>query len=302
LFNAGQKKVLGSIEMGTTTTDYLAQERDRGVTIQSAVVSFEHDGQKFNIFDTPGHADFVFEVERSLPAIDSAILILDNCRGVEAQTKAVIRLARRHQLPIIAFGNKMDKFNSNTTGTIESMDVFGLKPLPVQVPLDSNRLYCLLTEKVISNERPTEMTNQDRALIEVAKADLCERVATLSDEILEKYLMNEEIPTNEELMEAVNKAYVDCVATPVLFGASKNNLGVSELVQFQSELAIKRKSALAGKKAALAFKLTNERRLGEIIMLRNFSGTFAGEITIQSIEQEKRAEEHEVLQSLGQYF
>ena len=70
LFNAGQKKVLGSIEMGTTTTDYLAQERDRGVTIQSAVVSFEHDGQKFNIFDTPGHADFVFEVERSLPAID----------------------------------------------------------------------------------------------------------------------------------------------------------------------------------------------------------------------------------------
>ena len=128
-------------------------------------------------------------------------MILDNCRGVEAQTKAVIRLARRHQLPIIAFGNKMDKFNSNTTGTIESMDVFGLNPLPVQVPLDSNRLYCLLTEKVISNERPTEMTNQDRALIEVSKADLCERVATLSDEILEKYLMNEEIPTNEELME-----------------------------------------------------------------------------------------------------
>ena len=128
----------------------------------------------------------------------------------------------------------------------------------------------------------------------------------------------------------MNKAYVDCGATPVLFGASKNNLGVSELVQFQSELAVKRKSALDGKKAALAFKLTNDRRLGEITMLRNFSGTFAGklrlknscfplevfsthfcthlsagnlgEISLQSIGHEKRVEKHEVLQSLGEYF
>jgi len=255
LFNAGVKLIRGSVDGGTTSTDYLVQERERGVTIQSAVVSFEHENKngninKFNIFDTPGHADFVFEVERSLPAIDSAVIIIDNCRGVETQTKAVIRLARRHKLPILAFCNKIDKFNSNSKNTISSMENFGLNPLPVHIPLDGERVFCLLTETVIGNS------------MKLSEADL---------EIIEKYLINEEIPSNIELFGAINLAYESCKATPVLFGSSKNNLSVKELVEFQTLLGNSKKSSpLEGAPVSLAFKLTNDRRLGEVVMLRNF--------------------------------
>ena len=101
------------MDAGTTTTDYLVEERERGVTIQSAVVSIDwsYSGKsiRLNLFDTPGHADFRNEVEQVLPALDFCILLLDGSKGIETQTKRVIRLAQQGQLPIICFTNKMDK-------------------------------------------------------------------------------------------------------------------------------------------------------------------------------------------------
>ena len=101
------------MDAGTTTTDYLVEERERGVTIQSAVVSIDwsYSGNniRLNLFDTPGHADFRNEVEQVLPALDFCILLLDASKGIETQTKTVLRLAQQEQLPIICFANKMDK-------------------------------------------------------------------------------------------------------------------------------------------------------------------------------------------------
>ena len=103
----------GLVDAGTTTTDYLVEERERGVTIQSAIVSIDwsYSGKtiRLNLFDTPGHADFRNEVEQVLPALDFCILLLDASKGIETQTKTVLRLAQQEQLPIICFANKMDK-------------------------------------------------------------------------------------------------------------------------------------------------------------------------------------------------
>ena len=101
------------VDAGTTTTDYLVEERERGVTIQSATVSIDwsYSGKtiRLNLFDTPGHADFRNEVEQVLPALDFCILLLDASKGIETQTKTVLRLAQQEKLPIICFANKMDK-------------------------------------------------------------------------------------------------------------------------------------------------------------------------------------------------
>ncbi|CBY37424.1 unnamed protein product, partial [Oikopleura dioica] len=224
------------------------QERERGVTIQSAVVSFENKNPetglvtKYNIFDTPGHADFIYEVERVLPV---ALLILDSCRGVETQTKAVLRLARKHNIPIMVFANKIDKFNSNPSYSLESLEKFGMNPISLQI-IDEN--------KNIEDNLESD--------------DVIERISNCDDLICEKYL-NGEIFSRSEILDAIRAAHGRCEVTPVIFGSSKNNLGLKELIEYLGAFDHRcEKEDFMG--SSFVFKITNDRRLGEIAMLRNF--------------------------------
>ena len=149
-------------------------------------------------------------------------------------------------------------------------------PLPIHIPLDGERVYCLLSDSVIGQNGNLNISENDQKIISNAKSDLYERVATVSDEICEKYLINDEIPTPSELFTAINLAYQNGTGTPVLFGSSKNNLSVKELVEFQTKLGCTTISPLGGQPLALAFKLTNDRRLGEVVMLRNFGSEITG--------------------------
>lgn len=138
LFYAGKTRTLGEVHHGTTVTDFLAQERERGITICSAAVTFDWNDHKINLLDTPGHIDFTMEVEQSLSAIDGCVVILDASAGVEVQTITVWTQADYQQLPRIVFVNKMDRKDSDFDGSVaELRSKLNVTPLPLQLPVSS---------------------------------------------------------------------------------------------------------------------------------------------------------------------
>lgn len=135
LFFSGKTRSLGEVHHGNTVTDYLQQERDRGITICSSAVSFAWHNHKINLLDTPGHIDFTMEVEQSLCAIDGIVVILDASAGVEAQTMTVWSQADRHRLPRIVFANKMDRIDADFDASVLDLQKkLNAKTLPLQMP------------------------------------------------------------------------------------------------------------------------------------------------------------------------
>ena len=136
LFYTGKTYRLGSVDDGTTVTDWMEQERERGITIVSAAVSAEWKGYQINIIDTPGHIDFTAEVQRSLRVLDGGVVIFDAVQGVEPQSETVWRQADRYQVPRICFVNKMDRVGASYDRTIESIrDRLGAQPIVMQIPI-----------------------------------------------------------------------------------------------------------------------------------------------------------------------
>lgn len=136
MFLSGALEKVGEVHHGTAVMDFLEQERERGITIKSACVSFTHQNHQINLIDTPGHADFNFEVERSLRVLDGALVIIDSSKGVEAQTHTVMRQANKYKIPKIFILNKMDKPGADIENTLEEIkDKFNITPLNLFIPI-----------------------------------------------------------------------------------------------------------------------------------------------------------------------
>src|SRR5574339_39684 len=136
MFYTGKTHRIGSVDDGTTVTDWMVQERERGITIVSAAVSAEWKGYQFNLIDTPGHIDFTAEVQRSLRVLDGGVVVFDAVAGVEPQSETVWRQADRYSVPRICFINKMDRIGANFWGTIDQIkERLGASPLPIQIPI-----------------------------------------------------------------------------------------------------------------------------------------------------------------------
>lgn len=136
LFYAGKTRSLGEVHHGTTITDFLTQERERGITICSSAVSFQWKDHRINLIDTPGHIDFTMEVEQSLGAVDGCVVILDSSAGVEAQTITVWNQSDRYDLPKMIFANKMDRADADFDGCVEDVkSKLDVVPIPLQIPL-----------------------------------------------------------------------------------------------------------------------------------------------------------------------
>ena len=142
LFYTGKTYRLGSVDDGTTVTDWMEQERERGITIVSAAVSAEWKGYQVNIIDTPGHIDFTAEVQRSLRVLDGGVVIFDAVQGVEPQSETVWRQADRYSVPRICFVNKMDRVGASYERTIESIrDRLGANPIAMQIPMGNEATF-----------------------------------------------------------------------------------------------------------------------------------------------------------------
>jgi elongation factor G len=241
MFYTGKTHRIGSVDEGTTVTDWMVQERERGITIVSAAVSAEWKGYQFNLIDTPGHIDFTAEVQRSLRVLDGGVVVFDAVQGVEPQSETVWRQADRYGVPRICFVNKMDRVGASYERTIESIkERLGANPIPMQLPIGFEATFRgvvdLLEERAILWEddlgkepKIIDIPEELKAEAKQARAYMVERIAELDDDLTLKYLEAQEI-TVEELKAALRKGVIANQAAPVFCGSSLKNKGVQVLL------------------------------------------------------------------------
>jgi elongation factor G len=241
MFYTGKTHRIGSVDEGTTVTDWMVQERERGITIVSAAVSAEWKGYQFNLIDTPGHIDFTAEVQRSLRVLDGGVVVFDAVQGVEPQSETVWRQADRYGVPRICFVNKMDRVGASYERTIESIkERLGANPIPMQLPIGFEATFRgvvdLLEERAILWEddlgkepKIIDIPDELKAEAREARAHMVEKIAELDDGLTLKYLEAQEI-TVEELKAALRKGVIASQAAPVFCGSSLKNKGVQVLL------------------------------------------------------------------------
>ena len=247
LFYTGKSYRIGSVDEGTTVTDWMVQERERGITIVSAAVTAEWKGYRINVIDTPGHIDFTAEVQRSLRVLDGGIVVFDATQGVEPQSETVWRQADKYNVPRICFINKMDRVGAsyeNSIGTIEKR--LGAKPLAMQIPIGFEGSFVgvidLLTMRAYRwlDEMGTEIDESDvpdefKEEAELKRQVLIEEIAGLDDELTEKFLEGASLSV-DELKAGLRRAVIAGKCNPCYCGSSLKNKGVQPLLDAAVEL------------------------------------------------------------------
>jgi len=302
LYYTGKTHRIGSVDEGTTVTDWMEQERERGITIVSAAVSAEWKGYQINIIDTPGHIDFTAEVQRSLRVLDGGIVIFDAVQGVEPQSETVWRQADRYQVPRICFVNKMDRVGASYEQTIQSIkDRLGATPLAMHIPIGSEANFSgvidLMQSKAIVWEDAAgqELCESDipfdmAAETEAMRALMVEMIAETDDDLTLKYLEGTEI-TVAELKAALRRAVLAGKITPVFCGSSLRNKGIQLVLDAvidylpspedipavtgehpKTEEQLTRPTEDDAPMSALVFKIVTDPYMGRLAYLRVYSG------------------------------
>ena len=318
LFYTGKTYRMGNVDDGTTVTDWMAQERERGITIVSAAVTAEWKDHRINIIDTPGHIDFTAEVQRSLRVLDGGVVVFDSVQGVEPQSETVWRQADRYKVPRICFANKMDRVGASYERTIHSIrDRLAANPLAMQLPIGNESDFVgvidLLQEKAIyfDGELGSEPRYADipaEYLDEVAekRAELVERIAELDDALTDKFLMGEAISI-AELKAALRRGVIHSKVTPVFCGTSLRNKGVQPMLDavvdyLPSPLDVPDVEATLLKDgtkvtrapqddaplSALVFKIVTDPYVGRLAYLRVYSGTIKKGSTVYNASKLQR--------------
>jgi elongation factor G len=247
LFYSGRIHRMGEVHEGTAVTDWMVQERERGITITAAAITTSWTDRvtgeecQINIIDTPGHIDFTAEVQRSLRVLDGGVVVFDAVAGVEPQSETVWRQADRYQVPRICFVNKMDRIGASFERTIEMIiDRLGANPLPIQLPLgveDSFKgvidLFVMkaftFTDELGALPTVIDIPAEYAEAAATAREHMIERIAETDDELTMKFLDGEEIST-EELYAALRKAVCTNEIVPILCGTALRNKGVQLLL------------------------------------------------------------------------
>ncbi len=241
LFYTGKTHRIGNVDDGTTVTDWMEQERERGITITAAAITCNWRDYQINIIDTPGHIDFTAEVQRSLRVLDGGVVVFDGVAGVEPQSETVWRQADRYHVPRMCFVNKLDRVGADfyrTVGMIK--DRLGANPLPIQLPIgreaDFRSIIDLFKMKSLNWVDDLGLTIEEREIpadmLDEAKAahdTLIERIAETDDELTHRFLEGEILPV-EELKKALRKATIEGKIVPVLCGSSLKNKGVQPML------------------------------------------------------------------------
>ena len=305
LFFTGKTYRIGSVDDGTTVTDWMEQERERGITIVSAAVSAEWKGYQINIIDTPGHIDFTAEVQRSLRVLDGGIVVFDAVQGVEPQSETVWRQADQYGVPRICFINKMDRVGASYERSIESIRKrLGANPIAMQLPIGSEASFVgvvdLLKERSIiweddlgQDPRETDIPVDLQTRCTEQRARLIEQVAETDDDLTLKYLEGEVISV-EELKTALRRAVIAGKVTPVFCGSSLRNKGVQPLLDAVVDYlpspaeippvlgthpktgeALNRPSRDDAPASALVFKIVSDPYVGRLAYMRVYSGSIA---------------------------
>ena len=303
LFYSGIVHKMGEVHDGTAVTDWMAQERERGITITAAAISTKWLDHQINIIDTPGHVDFTIEVERSMRVLDGMIAVFCSVGGVQPQSETVWRQADRYQVPRMAFINKMDRTGANFFKVYDQIrDRLRANAVPIQIPIGSESKFSgivdLVTMKAViyTNDQGTDIQETEipadvQKLAQEYRFKLVESVAETDDALTEKYLEGEEL-TVEEIRKALRKATIAGTAVPMLCGSAFKNKGVQLLLDAVVDYlpAPKEVPPIQGKLpngeldvrladdevplASLAFKIMSDP-YGRLTFLRVYSGILA---------------------------
>tara|TARA_B100000953_G_scaffold51896_1_gene40010 strand:+ start:1084 stop:3174 length:2091 start_codon:yes stop_codon:yes gene_type:complete len=305
LYYAGKTHRIGEVHDGAATMDWMAQEQERGITITSAATTFYWNENRINLIDTPGHVDFTMEVERSLRVLDGAVAVFCGVAGVEPQSETVWRQATKYNVPRIAFINKMDRVGADFHAAIKSMkDRLNAKPLPLVLPIGSGEdfhgVIDLVRMKAIQYNESTQGADFEYIDIpadSVSEADkwrnfLVEEVSTYDDTLMEKYV-NEEKISSEEIVSALKQGCLENAFVPTLCGSAFKNKGVQRVLDAvvaflpspfdiesteaslvdNPEEKINIKNSDDAPFTALAFKIATDPFVGRLTYLRVYSGS-----------------------------
>lgn len=326
LYYTGKIHKIGETHDGGSQMDWMEQEQERGITITSAATTAQWNGHRINIIDTPGHVDFTVEVERSLRVLDGAVTVLDAQSGVEPQTETVWRQATTYGVPRIVFINKMDKMGADflySVGTLHER--LQANAHPIQLPIGAEDEFRGIIDLIEMNatfygndegtdvtvgEIPAEFMDQ----AEEYREKLIDAVASVDEELMEKYLEGEEI-TKEELKAAIRKATIAVEFYPVLCGTAFKHKGVRKMLDAAVDYlpaptdveAIKgtdvdgdeeiiRHSSDDEPFAALAFKVMTDPFVGKLTFFRVYSGTLDSGSYVQNSSKGKRERVGRILQ------
>ena len=303
LFYTGKIHKHGDVHDGNTTTDFMVQERERGITIQSAAISCEWEGHSINIIDTPGHVDFTMEVERSLRVLDGAVCVFCAVGGVQPQSETVWRQADRYGVPRIAFVNKMDRMGADFGRVVDELrGKLKANACPIELPIGREEgfkgVVDLLTMKGIvydeASEGKTFTVGEIPAELkddaELARAELVEKVADLDEGVMEAYLEKGDL-SGEELVPAIRRLTVAGKFVPVLCGTSLRDKGVQPLLDaicrylpspsdrppveatdLKSGEKVTRRQDASELLTSLVFKIATDPYVGRLFFVRVYGG------------------------------
>ena len=303
LFYTGKIHKHGDVHDGNTTTDFMIQERERGITIQSAAISCEWQGHTINIIDTPGHVDFTMEVERSLRVLDGAVCVFCAVGGVQPQSETVWRQANRYNVPRLAFVNKMDRMGADFNKVVEELKgKLKANAVPLELPIGKEENFQgvidLINQKAIVYDEATEGKKftvgeipadlKDEA--ELARSALVEAVADLDEGVMESFLENGDL-TKEELIPAIRRQVVAGKLVPVLCGTSLRDKGVQPLLDavvaylpspkdrppvsatdLKAGTPVTRKQEDSELLTSLVFKIATDPYVGRLFFVRVYGG------------------------------
>ncbi len=303
LFYSGVVHKIGEVHDGTAVTDWMAQERERGITITAAAITTQWRDHQINIIDTPGHVDFTIEVERSMRVLDGVIAVFCSVGGVQPQSETVWRQADRYSVPRIAFVNKMDRTGANFFKVYEQIcDRLKANAVPIQIPIGSENDFRGIVDLVrmrafiYNNDLGTDIEEVDipaevSELAQTYRMQLIEAIAETSDALTEKYLEGDEF-TETEIRDAIRKSTISGAIVPMMCGSAFKNKGVQLLLDavvdylpsplevppiqglLQDGSTAERPADDDAPLAALAFKIMSDP-YGRLTFLRVYSGVLS---------------------------
>lgn len=312
LYYTGMVHRIGEVHEGAATTDYMEQERERGITITSAAVTAAWKDYQINLIDTPGHVDFTAEVQRSLRVLDGGVVVFDGVAGVEPQSETVWRQADQYKVPRICFVNKMDRVGADFDRCVRMIvERVNGNPVPIQMPYgqgdDFKGIIDLFTMELVTfsgdngniiERHPIPESHRESA--ETLRTEMIEKIVESDEFLTEKYLMEEAI-NNDELMSALRAATITGKIQPVLCGSALKNKGVQLMLDRVLDLlpspldiaAVKGKHPKTEEEverradddeplAGLVFKIITDPYVGRLAFIRVYSGVLRTGTTLQN--------------------
>ena len=318
LYYSGKNYKIGEVHDGAATMDFMVQEQERGITIQSAATCVTWGDYRLSLIDTPGHVDFTAEVERSLRVLDGAVALYCAVGGVQPQSEQVWRQSEKYKVPKIAFVNKMDRVGANFYSVMDQMkNQLGANPVPMVLPIGSAETFDgiidlvkmkalrydmkTLGKTVTEEEIPSDMVEKAKEY----RQKMIESAAEQDDALMEKFFAGEEI-TNDEIKKAIRKGCIARTITPAFCGSAFKDKGVQQLLDgvcdylpspidagdavSADDPSQKRSPSDDEPFCGLAFKIMSDKAMGKITFVRVYSGTLklGGELLDSTINQEQR--------------